>query len=353
MAARFIICTVLVAVVLCSDAFSDDDLNQRYITLALQGRLSPLLPELTAVDSGRTEKDAKLVEQFKERFGPDGQVELPQTDYPIVREIVVAYRTYWSDVLLHEYSKEVREGKITTAVADVLKKYGVQYPDSISPLEQVAVEFEKYGYRALTGLTLPHFDLLAWRGNEAVDYEIELTDGPSAVRVYFMSDFVSYGWSHYATFGVAYPGGWAGDDALYCMSDDYDRASEKFTVSYLKHEARHFADYARFPELVQADLEYRAKLTELVYADSSLYQLIENFSRNAARTPEAPHALANHELIRHLAQSVFGDEVVRDPERWRTVGPDVIHSAAADLLAQSTADLVKAGADTVKSLIIP
>ena len=352
MTTRLTLCTALTLAILFQTA-NADDLNRRYISLALQGQLSPIVPELLTPDSSRTPKEQRLVDQFNARFGPEGRVEEPQTDQPFVHDIVVAYRTYWSDVLLHGYSREVREEKITSAVADVLKKYSVQYPDSVSPLDQVAVEFEKYGYKALTGLTLPHFDLLSWGGNETVDYQVDLTDGPQNVRVCFMSDFVSYGWSHYATFGVAYPGGWAGDDALYCMSDDYDRASEKFKVSYLQHEARHFADYALFPNLQQTDLEYRAKLTELVYADSSLYQLIERFAASAARTAEAPHSLANHELIKQLSNAIFHEDFVKDSDRWREIAPDRIHTAAADLLLQSTDDLTKAGADSTTGLITP
>lgn len=350
---RLVLCLVASVVGWCGSVRADDGLYQRYMTHALQGDLAPMIGELLNPDSNLSEKDTGLVDKFAARFGPAGRVEEPETDQPFVHDIVTTYREFWADVLLHEYSEDTREEKITSRVKAVLEKYGVEYPDTVSPLEQVSLEFEKLGYRALTGVTLPHFDLLSWGNNEAVDYKIELTDDTTTVRVYFMSDFVSFGWSHYATFGAAYPGGWATSDALYCMSDDYDRSSEKFRISYLKHEGRHFADYLRFPALQQADLEYRAKLTELVYADTTLYDIIDHFSKNAARNASAPHSLANHELVGRLSKAIFGETFVAAGERWRSVDADRIHSEAAKLLALSTRDLTDAGADTVQGLIHP
>lgn len=350
---RLVLCLALPVLGWFGTAHADDTLYHRYMNHALQGDLTPIIGELLNPDSNLSEKDAGLVAKFAARFGPGGTVEPPESDQPFVREIVTAYREFWTDVLLHEYPEDVREKKITSGVKAVLDKYDIRYPDSVSALEQVSLEFEKLGYQALTGVTLPHFDLLSWGNNEAVDYEIELTDDTTTVRVYFMSDFVSFGWSHYATFGAAYPGGWATSDALYCMSDDYDRSSEKFKISYLKHEGRHFADYPRFPELQQADLEYRAKLTELVYADTTLYDIIDHFAKNAARNSQAPHSLASHELIGRLSQAIFGEAFVEDSERWRSVDAGRIHNEAAHLLAINTRDLISAGADTVQGLIQP
>ena len=58
-------------------------------------------------------------------------------------------------------------------------------------------------------------------------------------------------------------GGWAKEDGLYCLCRHYDLDSERYKLSFLKHEARHFADYELYPELQPSDMEYRSKLTEL------------------------------------------------------------------------------------------
>ncbi|HSG98478.1 MAG TPA: hypothetical protein VLB27_00415 [candidate division Zixibacteria bacterium] len=330
------------------------DLKHRYISQALQGNIAEIADELIGLDTAElTDEERELVESFADRFGPDGTLAPAETQWPFVNDIVETYREYWKDVLFHEYSEEELEAKIVSRVTAVLSAHGVEWADSIGALAAVAGEFEKRGVKALTGRTLPHFDLLAWASHTPVDYQVELSEKSVAVRVYFMSDFVSHGWSHYATFGAAYPGGWADDTALYCMSDDYDRTSEKFKVSYLQHEGRHFADYQLFPQLQQADLEYRAKLTELIFADTTLVDLLEKFSRNAARKSSSPHALASDELIRRLSAAFFDEERVTESERWRTVEAERIHRAATHLLEESTRELTAAGADTVRGLISP
>lgn len=90
-----------------------------------------------------------------------------------------------------------------------------------------------------------------------------------------MDEFVTLGWTEFATMDKYHPGGWATDDALNCVKKAYDVSSETFLISYLAHEGRHCSDYKHFPKLRNsADLEYRAKLTELSMADSTLLQLI-------------------------------------------------------------------------------
>ena len=63
----------------------------------------------------------------------------------------------------------------------------------------------------------------------------------------------------------------ASSNGLFAIGD-CDRTSETFLVSYLKHEARHFADTLDFPNLSGADLEYRAKLTELAFACGTSFE---------------------------------------------------------------------------------
>jgi len=90
--------------------------------------------------------------------------------------------------------------------------------------------------------------------------KFNLLDEELKVKVVLMTDFATLGWEEYATLGTYYPGGWATDDALYCVKDAYDLNSETFLVSYLAHESRHFSDYKLFDKkLSGAELEYRAK----------------------------------------------------------------------------------------------
>ena len=330
-----------------------ENLHTRYRNLALQGSIASLVPELENPPKNLTEKEQQLVRNFSKRFGPNSEPDIVNTKWPLINDVVLAYHDYWKKVLLQNYSEDEREKMIYSSLREVLIKHSIHIPDSTDVLAIVADEFEKCGVTALTGKTLPHFDLLAWAKNDSVEYKVQLTDCSVDVIVFFMSDFVSYGWSHYATFGSAYPGGWATSEALYCMGDDYDRESEKFKVSYLQHEGRHFADYKQFPNLKSADLEYRAKLTELVFADTTLYQIIEKFIANSKRQKDAPHSLANNEVIKQLSMEIFNKNYIIDIAKWKGIDKIKIHSVANKLLEKSTQYLILAGAETTEGLIKP
>jgi hypothetical protein len=134
---------------------------------------------------------------------------------------------------------------------------------------------------------------MIWTSNDTVVESVELTDDTYEVELNYLDDFVSYGWSNFAAFGMASTGGWAKKDGLYCICRHYDLDSERFKLSFLKHEARHYADFKLYPELQPADLEYRGKLTELAYSEEGIYRLLEQFTKAANRVENAPHPLAN------------------------------------------------------------
>ena len=104
-----------------------------------------------------------------------------------------------------------------------------------------------------------------------------------------MDDFLTLGWKDYATLGMTSSGGWAAKESIYCLTWAWNHDSENFRVSVLKHEGRHVADFKRYPMLDALDLEYRAKLTELAFADTTLISLLNNFTSNAASNPASPH----------------------------------------------------------------
>jgi hypothetical protein len=192
---------------------------------------------------------------------------------------------------------------------------------------------------------------MLWAREDTTRYTVELTDGPQEVTVVFLGDFLVHGWSHWATFGHASTGGWATKEALFCLRDSYDLESERFLVSYLRHEARHFADYERYPALEQIDLEYRGKLTELVYARETRLDLLDTFTHHAARNPDAPHSWAADAVMRDLSREVFGEPFVRERERWAAVEPERIGGAARTLLARHDAELERAGAATTPGTV--
>jgi hypothetical protein len=168
----------------------------------------------------------------------------------------------------------------------------------------------------------------------------------------FMDDFITLGWEEFATLEMHYPGGWATPQELYCVKSAYDLKSELFLVSYLAHESRHFADYKLFPKLRSTDLEYRAKLTELSLAKTSLYQLIEFFIANANGRSENGHSVANYCVIRDLSKSLFNIEFEKDISKWKQLSPAVINKGAAEILRANTKTLQSMG-PSVEKYIIP
>lgn len=123
-------------------------------------------------------------------------------------------------------------------------------------------------------------DVLIWEEQEEQQYTIALPNDTLILEVVFIDKYANRGCLDYATLGMAQIGGWAASDSpkLFCNKASYRLNSEKFKVSYLKHEALHFIDIRSYPNLEAADLEYRSKLVELMYASKkSIYHLMYQF----------------------------------------------------------------------------
>lgn len=328
---------------------STSPLVQRYYSLALQGDLSRAAELFSSAES-LSEDEAALRDHFLGRFQSGEEDPAPATTDPLVAELITTYQHYWRRSLLGELSAEEGEAEIERAVGELLKHHGVADGKEESALARARSEVERRGFHMLGGRTLPLMDLLIWE-NEALErYAVELTDGTQPVEVVFLSGFLARGWADYATFGKAHTGGWAADDRLYCRQADYDVGSEKFRVSYLAHEARHFADYSRFPALDSIELEYRAKLTELAFAENLLPDLLESFTSRGESRSRAPHPFANYAVIRDLRARLAGGEDTT-PEDWASVDPARVRTLAHQLLDENTAALEGAGAATTRGVI--
>ncbi len=106
-----------------------------------------------------------------------------------------------------------------------------------------------------------------------------------------------------------------------------------FHVCLLKHEAQHLADFQTYPGIASVDLEYRAKLVELIYL-SALDQRFLPFLREAQDDPANPHAQASYLLITDFSRRVFSEGSVTDEARWQTVEYRRIQETARRLLAE-------------------
>lgn len=145
---------------------------------------------------------------------------------------------------------------------------------------------------------------------------------------------VSYGWARFLTCDGPGTRGFATDKGLYAVRDQYDLAGEDFQINFLAHEARHYADYQRFPGLEVPELEFRAKLTELSKASTTLIKTISRFEADQSDDRENPHSYANKRVLAvmrvQLGLSTDGD--VKQQQ------PDAIRAAARALILKDNAE---------------
>jgi hypothetical protein len=203
--------------------------------------------------------------------------------------------------------------------------------DALEP--RIKEQIRARGYFSLHGVTSPLREFMLWRTQLDQSYEVELPDGREAVSVSMLDDFVSLGWTGFATGDYYHSGGWATRERLFCVRMSYDLDSESFRISYLAHEGQHFSDYKRFPNLEGPELEYRAKLVELMYADTTLRELLETFSKNGSDKRDNPHGYANRRVMGDLARAL---NVAPENAHWESIPPATIHAAAAGLFNEDT-----------------
>jgi hypothetical protein len=210
---------------------------------------------------------------------------------------------------------------------------------------ELAIGFRQRGYRFLGGRTPPHLGPYVWARTETQQLTADLPLGePQEVSVHFLHDFVLRGWLYWQTFGAQGAGGWYQDgdpawpDGLYCVADRYPDPlrNPMFHVSFLGHEAQHVADHRAFPGLSSGELEYRAKLVELI-GHRALEDRLAFFLDDARDDPDHPHPHAAHLIVERLAARLFGRAAPADA--WRDVDYSLVRSHAMGLLEEDTARL--------------
>jgi hypothetical protein len=295
-----------------------------------------------------------IADRFERRFiaRSDG-LDLSRLESSAVREIADLFETYWLDALMREAPLDVLEARLKGRLDDILIERGFAsaLDDEDALIESVEAFIRGEGYFAQSGRTPPLLDLMIWTSNDTVVEDVELTDGKYQVELNYIDDFVSYGWSNFATFGMASTGGWAKKDGLYCICRYYDLNSERFKLSFLKHEVRHYADFELYPELQPADLEYRGKLTELAYSEEEIYRLLEHFTKGANRVENAPHPLANWYVVEGLSELLLDGKWPAKASSWESIPKEQIRQAARRLLENHDSMLADLGPTNTKGVI--
>lgn len=334
-------------------AAASSDVTAEYNNKALQGDLSTI--EETLAAKPESEEAKNLLAKFRARFleRSDG-LDFAGED-SLVRTVGERYQNYWRDALLNPGQRDSLEKALAHDIIKILQENGVSswFLSANNYQDYLSEAFEKREYYGILGRTAPLLEFMIWKENDQDTVFVELTDGIQEVQVNFLSDFVSLGWSSFATFGGPSTGGWAKDDGLFVVTKKWELESESFKISFLKHETRHFADYKLYPELEGADLEYRAKLTELSFAEESVFDLLKKFTDHAARVENLPHPLANWHIITDMSQALLGTGWPTEVGVWKNIPVEEIQAAARKLLEIHDQNLASAGAKRTNGIIIP
>jgi hypothetical protein len=312
-----------------------DPLTSRYIALAIQGDLPSAHAALLEPGDLNSSSVQGLLQQYEERFIDNDHSVSPPTGNSFADDVVQAYRVYWTENLLRPGNESEREVELRAAISRVMTEAGAP-PGASETLDAMGERLSHAGLFYLESPSPPFRDFYLWQSQTSKNYVVRLTDQTLSLEVVFMDDFVSLGWKEYASLGLATTTGWVENNRLYCVAWAYDRDSENFRVSYLKHEARHLADLKRYPDMDTTELEYRAKLTELSFAHTSLPRILDDFTNKAADNPASPHAMANHRIVNDLHDLLFGQPFAGNAAAWRKASTRQVNQAARSLLIDNT-----------------
>jgi hypothetical protein len=269
----------------------------------------------------------------------------------IINDISNIYRNYWREELLKENPIDRTDSTLYKNIIIYLisNKLTAIPKDSLSKTIKNDSELkriiESQGFKADFKLRNGFQELFIWNKQTIKHYTVTLPKQTIKTKVVFIESFHLNGYDDYATFGSSTVGGWAIKDSatLYCNKNGYDLNSEKFKVSYLKHESIHFTDLNDYPNLSSADLEYRAKIIELMYCtEATIYDRISEFvteANDANRNNSHPYA--SHILIKNLSKLLFNSKFNTDINQWKKISVRKINNAAKSLYKRSEDKLRK------------
>jgi len=265
-----------------------------------------------------------------------------------LRDALMAYLRYFVRIFERDEPVGAAESVLAAELGAVTDRTstGDDDADMTAAEADLAIGFTERGYHFLGGRTPPYLGAYIWSRTEDRRFTVTLPRGdPEEVTVHFCHDFLIRGWLHWQTFGAQGAGGWYQQDSpdwpngLYCVAERYAEPVEEnpsFRVSLLGHEAQHVADHRAFPGLSSAELEYRAKLVELIGFEK-VDDRLRFFLTDSADDPERPHPYAAHQIVGRLAHRLFGRP--SQESDWDSVAYADVRLHAEALLDEDTARL--------------
>lgn len=223
--------------------------------------------------------------------------------------VLAAYQMYYRDAFYLRIGKEQAADKLRDRLAVLLgfTSNGIELCDLEQ--NQLVELFKRRGLHFMGGKSSGYYGPYVWRSTEAVSYEVELPDGIQTYTVKLLDGFISRSWIDYLSFGEIGSGGWAdGEGCINCVKSAWNLESESFRVSLLKHEAQHARDLEINRDMSSEDLEYRAKLVELIY--SSERNMLKGFAREADASDKSNgHAMAAYRIVKGFSGALGVQEL--------------------------------------------
>jgi len=346
------IITVILTITSCKMPEQIRSYNQ-IISPAANGDVSLTLSRMDSVKKFSNPlvnfKYQKQKKKYLERFSSDTEKSKAPCKNSVINDICSFYQDYWTikllnspvncdSILYNKLSHYLVDNKLTEQSFEELSK-------TIKDDSEITKVIEKEGFYCKFFLLNGIQDILIWDKQSRSGYSINLPENEIDINVVFIENYILKGAANYATFGYSQIGGWASnaDSSLFCNRGTYKLKSEKFQYSYLKHESIHFIDIKDYPNLESADLEYRAKLIELIYCtEKTIYKRMDEFIIGSSNeTRDNSHSFANYHLISQLSKKFFNTEFETDITKWKSIPPEEINKVSLELFQKGT-ELLKA-----------
>jgi len=299
----------------------------------LQGNVLEAIDYLKSFEN-KSEDIFELERKYIHRFVTQDEVYKIDSEDPWIQGVLQCYYTYFIFVLTNNDVEE-SENQLAVSLAKILMlNEGTDLDEIETKLEIV---FREKGYAFLGGRTTPYRGPYIWKTTKKEDFHVELPCDNQKLTVFFISDFLMLSWLHFATFGRHHAGGWAKEEGIYYVNagnKEIDTHSADFQVWFLKHEAQHLSDYAKYPNLEGAGLEYRAKLVELIYYPD-IFSKLGTFINQSKNDKSLAHPYAAFLIIKGLSNVFFGEEFVGDLEKWRAFDSSSISMEALKLFMEN------------------
>lgn len=303
---------------------------QKYASLLVKGNLHDAIRYM-----GLFPEHDEITKKYHMIF--EKNEEFIRSENTVINALDYIYQKYYKDIFWNKISNDQAELELFENLWDFCgRREDIEKNMYIE--DEVEKIVRKEGYEFLGGITAGYYGPYIWEKSHKETYEVALPSGNEQYTVIMMDGFVSRSWLDFLSLGQIGTGGWIGKDGtLCCVSSSYDTASPSFKISFLKHEAQHGYDKRTFPHATSSELEYRAKLVEIIYwEDEKIIKKIHFEADN--RDEKNTHSVASHRIISDLSKKLYNKNFEDNITRF-TDHINKIKSAAKELLNEDTVRL--------------